>query len=233
MSPAGDALARLPPIVPRFWIWTPPIVAARLRQAAENRVESRGDVAAVACVVSAPMRTPRRLAAIPRQASSRDRSITVRPSSVPRFQATIRSVPPASGSASGVASNRRTASRGERGLQHRHGFGGAAHVDDSGGPRLRGPGPDSRTASDDRFDDVLVPGTPAEISGEVFTDRVRVVRSAVTNPGPGGHQHARRADAALCRAGLEKRSLQSHAARPDRPATPPCEWTSRPPDRSE
>jgi hypothetical protein len=26
--PAGDAFAILPPIVPRFWIWTPPICRA-------------------------------------------------------------------------------------------------------------------------------------------------------------------------------------------------------------
>src|SRR3954470_24062994 len=28
VSPAGEALATLPPIVPRFWIWAAPIVAA-------------------------------------------------------------------------------------------------------------------------------------------------------------------------------------------------------------
>ena len=28
MSPAGDALTMLPPMVPRFWIWTAPMVAA-------------------------------------------------------------------------------------------------------------------------------------------------------------------------------------------------------------
>ena len=28
MSPAGEALATLPPSVPRFWIWAAPIVAA-------------------------------------------------------------------------------------------------------------------------------------------------------------------------------------------------------------
>jgi hypothetical protein len=28
VSPAGDALAALPPSVPRFWIWAAPMVAA-------------------------------------------------------------------------------------------------------------------------------------------------------------------------------------------------------------
>ena len=45
MSPAGEALAMLPPSVPRFWIWAAPIVAAAStsagrcsRQSAERRI---------------------------------------------------------------------------------------------------------------------------------------------------------------------------------------------------
>ena len=47
MSPAGEAFITLPPIVPRFWIWAAPIVAAasakrrqELRDHGERRISA-------------------------------------------------------------------------------------------------------------------------------------------------------------------------------------------------
>ena len=47
MSPAGEALAMLPPSVPRFWIWAAPMVAAASTRAgqvlaAEGRAANLG-----------------------------------------------------------------------------------------------------------------------------------------------------------------------------------------------
>jgi hypothetical protein len=102
VSPAGEAFATLPARVPRFWMATPPTSAqARAR---------RGRLfAAAACswicawVTSAPMRTPRAPTEIRVHSRSPDRSRTARPFASPAFHPTIRSVPPARGSSSGLS----------------------------------------------------------------------------------------------------------------------------------
>ena len=67
MSPAGEALAMLPPSVPRFWIWAAPIVDAASTRAgrySRQRAERRISV----YVVSAPRITA---VAIVREAAER------------------------------------------------------------------------------------------------------------------------------------------------------------------
>ena len=55
-SPAGEALQMLPPMVPRFWIWAAPIVAAASARAG-SRARMTGERRSSVHVVSAPMVT--------------------------------------------------------------------------------------------------------------------------------------------------------------------------------
>ena len=98
VSPAGEALTMLPPIVPRFWICAAPIVAAashQRRQVLSAQVASGG----YPCTSSArPGRGGRHRSSMPRSSSSRHRSSTRSgggPSSPVIW--TMRSVPPAIG----------------------------------------------------------------------------------------------------------------------------------------
>ncbi len=104
MSPAGEALAMLPPSVPRFWIWAAPMVAAAStragrcsRQSAERRIS--------VYVVRAPRTRPSASSEIPRSASIRDRS-SIRSGTGPSSPviATMMSVPPAIGRVAPAAS---------------------------------------------------------------------------------------------------------------------------------
>ncbi len=114
----------LPPIVPRFWIWTPPTVAHASASRPKPRRTSAWRCNAV-CVASAPMRSAQSPAgatfpSMRAHSLMRARSSITRSLSRPRFHSTIRSVPPTSGSASGVRAYTFSASRADFGAQHGH-----------------------------------------------------------------------------------------------------------------
>ena len=56
----GEALAMLPPRVPRFWIWMPPMVAQAVGQQRQRGGPARRGSAGASCVRRAPMRSSRR-----------------------------------------------------------------------------------------------------------------------------------------------------------------------------
>ena len=99
VSPAGEALATLPPIVPRFWIWAAPIVAAASTSAGQVLAAQRraADLRVGRQRARARARRRRARSRAARRAAT-GRAIRVRrlgPSSPVSW--TIRSVPPAIG----------------------------------------------------------------------------------------------------------------------------------------
>ncbi len=73
-SAAGEALHRLPPMVPAFWTWMPPTTAAACCSA---RIDAGSDAEATSVqVVVAPMRIPSGPMPIPRSSSTPVRSRT-------------------------------------------------------------------------------------------------------------------------------------------------------------
>ncbi len=96
MSAAGDALAMFPPIVPRFWVATPPVSAAA-RQTSGHSACSASDRITSAYVVIEPTTISSSVTSTPRS-SPRPRRLRYRPGgSLPASSNTIRSVPPANG----------------------------------------------------------------------------------------------------------------------------------------
>src|SRR5712691_6775016 len=114
-SPAGEAVPRFPPIVPRLRIWGEPTV----RDASASAGRSPASSGSIASVYVRP--APRRSAPFSRdhpcssRTSFRLSSAGGRPRS--KLSSTIKSVPPWIGRASGCSAFRRNASSSERGLR--------------------------------------------------------------------------------------------------------------------
>src|SRR4051812_41281125 len=193
VSPAGEALATLPPIVPRFWICAAPIVAAASTSAGTCSRHS-ADRRMSVYVVSAPSRSSPRSSPMPRSSSSLERSI-IRSGGGPISPViwTMTSVPPAIGRWAPVA-RIANASLNVRGVS----IGGSTGIGS-------GPWPgDVR----DRVDDLRVARAAAEVAGDRLADRVLVGGAAGVDVDAGGHQHPRRADPPLRGACVEERLLE-------------------------
>ncbi len=198
MSPAGDAFATLPPIVPRFWIWTPPTVpqacgqqrdaAAHQRVPQQLRVRGeRADDQGALRLADARPRPQRReveeraageAARVPRHhevGAPRDRERVL--VSVEEPDGLGRRARPKQGRGLGVAPHAR--------LRARRVFAAAG----------------ARRATTrgllHRAHDVLVAGAAAQVAGELAADRAVVGAATALQVGRGSHQHARRADPAL------------------------------------
>ena len=201
MSAAGEALARLPPSVPRFRICGPPTTAHAAGRAGANRATAADAIISV-WVVAAPIQRSSPRSSIPCSSST---PVTSNSTSRPTFPslASIRtSVPPASGRISSgrwarisIASSS-VRGRSERGADPLGGRDGIASL-----PR-RGRGLDHRR------EDLRVPGAPAEVAGQPVPDRVDIGRRLAVEQRLGREHHPRNADPALHPALVDERVLQ-------------------------
>ena len=114
MSPAGEALAMLPPSVPRFWIWAAPIVAGRLDQRRQVLAAQRRP-ADVGVGRQGPEGQALALGGDPAQLVEAPQVHGTRPEARPSspVSATSRSVPPATGRAGPVVCGHRRVRLGE------------------------------------------------------------------------------------------------------------------------
>ncbi len=137
MSAAGEALARLPPSVPRLRIWGPPMTAQAGGSAGAKRATS-GDSRISACEVPAPIQSSSPRSSIPRRSGTALMSNSVPRETAPSFAFTSTSVPPATGRTSPVRWARSSsASSSVRGRRYR----GAVPSPFTRGGRLPATGP--------------------------------------------------------------------------------------------
>src|SRR5476649_580704 len=114
VSPAGDALATLPPRVPRFWIWTPPTSRAAAASIGSHRRTS-GELIRSRWVANAPIASMSPRTSMVRSRSSPHRFRKRMSFNVPKLSDTKRSVHPAIGTSGPSSRSIFNASGSDRG----------------------------------------------------------------------------------------------------------------------
>ena len=206
----------MPPIVPRFWIWAAPIVAAASTSAGSvlgaERRSTDLRVGREGAEHQRPVadRDPAQLVDSRHRSSTRSGGGPISP-----VIWTSRSVPPASGRWRPPAASVGLASEaGERPAVD--GIGQATERARPGGSASAGPSParGRRPAARqrDRLDDLGVAGAAAQVARRSPRGSRSSVGAAGREERLAGHEHPRRADPALRAAGLEERLLERSEA---------------------